>query len=99
MPRHPSACASAGARGGREGGAGGDRHPRARTATLSGGEVKGGRGEPRHRLSRTRYLKRRRGTSHIASAAILQDILLVPCWRSRKTIGTSTTRKPARTAR
>ncbi len=48
---------------------------------------------------RVGYLKRRPGTSHIASAAMRQDILLFPRWRSRNTIGTSTTRKPARTAR
>ena len=55
-----------------------------------------------HRLSigrRAIYLKRNSGTSHIASAAIRQDILLWPRWRSRKMIGTSTTRNPARTAR
>ncbi len=46
-----------------------------------------------------RLSKRSSGTSHIASAAIRQDILLVPSWRSRNTIGTSTTLKPACTAR
>ena len=45
------------------------------------------------------FLKRRSGTSQIASAAIRHDILLFPCWRSRNVIGTTTMRKPARAAR
>ena len=39
------------------------------------------------------------GTSQAASPAMRHDILLAPARRSRKVIGTSTTRKPRRTAR
>jgi hypothetical protein len=42
---------------------------------------------------------RRRGSRQIASPAIRGDIFERPSRRSRKTIGTSTTRKPAHTAR
>src|SRR5581483_4068571 len=42
--------------------------------------------------------RRRSGTAHIASAAILLDILLDPTLRSRNTIGTSVTLKPANSA-
>ena len=44
-------------------------------------------------------LRRRRGTSHIASSAIRVDILLDPTVRSENTIGISRTRKPASSAR
>lgn len=43
-------------------------------------------------------LRRRRGTSHIASTAMRADILLVPARRSQNTIGTSRTLKPASSA-
>ncbi len=39
------------------------------------------------------------GTSHSASNAMCSEILLSPTIRSRNMIGTSTTRKPARSAR
>src|SRR5205807_5385801 len=56
-------------------------------------------GAARARASAAGASLRRRGTSHIASAAIRADILLAPSVRSRNTIGISTTLNPASNAR